>query len=68
MKAEELQRAVDMNNMKGFYRELKEVWAPQTKQFVHLKSSDGVVTFTNSKVWWQDEVNTFRNYSVFLGT
>ena len=27
--------------MKGFYSGLKEVWGPQTKQPVHLKSSDG---------------------------
>ena len=27
--------------MKDFYSELKEVWVPQTKQSVHLKSSKG---------------------------
>ena len=37
MKAEELQRAADRNDMKGFYSGLKEVWGPQTKQQpVHL--------------------------------
>ena len=41
MKAEEPQRAADRNDMKGFYSGLKEVWGPQTKQPVHLKSSDG---------------------------
>ena len=36
MKTEELQRAADRNDMKGFYSGLKEVGAPQTKQPVHL--------------------------------
>ena len=49
MKAEELQRADDRNDMKGFYSGLKEVWGPQTKQPVHLKSSDGLEIFTDSK-------------------
>ena len=49
MKAEELQRAVHRNDMKGFYSGLKEVWGPQTKQPVHLKSSDGLEIFTDSK-------------------
>ena len=49
MKAEELQRAADRNDMKGFYSGLKVVWGPQTKQPVHLKSSDGLETFTDSK-------------------
>ena len=50
MKAEELQRAADRNDMKCFYNELKEVWGPQTKQLVHLKLSDGVETFTVARV------------------
>ena len=49
MKAEELQRAADRNDMKGFYSGLKEVWGPQTKQPVQLKSSDGLEIFTDSK-------------------
>ena len=49
MKAEELQRSTDRNDMKGFYSGLKEVWGPQTKQHVHLKSSDGLEIFTDSK-------------------
>ena len=49
MKAEELQRAADRNDMKGFYSGLKKVWGPQTKQPVHLKSSDGLEIFTDSK-------------------
>ena len=39
MKMEELQRAADRNDMKGFYGELNEVWGPHTKQPVHLQSS-----------------------------
>ena len=35
--------------MKDFYSGLKEVWSPQTKQSVHLKSSDEVEPFTDSK-------------------
>ena len=49
MKADELQRAADRNDMKGFYSGLKEAWGPQTKQLVHLKSSDGLENFTNSQ-------------------
>ena len=49
MKAEELQRAADRNDMKDFYSGLKEVWGPQTKKTVHLKSSDGLQPFTYSK-------------------
>ena len=49
MKAEELQRAADRNDMKGVYSGVKEVWGPQTKQPVHLKSSDGLEIFTDSK-------------------
>ena len=68
MRTEELQRAADRNDMKGFYSGLKEVWGPQTKQPVHLKSSDGLEIFTDNKSVMQDGVNTFRNYSMFLGT
>ena len=49
IKAEKLQRAADRNTMKGFYSGLKKVWGPQTKQPVHLKSSDGLEIFTDSK-------------------
>ena len=68
MKADELQRAADSNDMKGVYRGLKEVWGPQTKQPVHLTSSDGLDIFTDSKSVMQDGANTFRNYSMFLET
>ena len=49
MKAEELQRTADRNDMKGFYSGLKKVWGPQTKQHVHLKSSDELEMFTDNK-------------------
>ena len=49
MKADDLQRAADRNDMKGLYSGLKEVWGPQKKQPVHLKSSDGLEIFTDSK-------------------
>ena len=45
----ELQRAADRNNMKGFYNGLKEVWEPKKKGPVHLKSTDGMETFSESK-------------------
>ena len=49
MKAEELQRSADRNDMKGFYNGLKEVWGPAKKEPVHLKSTDGMETFSDSK-------------------
>ncbi|KAK2157210.1 hypothetical protein NP493_1899g00003 [Ridgeia piscesae] len=44
-----VQRAADRNNMKGFYSRLKEVWGPKKKGPVHLKSTDGMETFSDSK-------------------
>ena len=35
--------------MKGFYNGLKEVWGPKKKGAVHLKSTDGMETFSESK-------------------
>ena len=49
MKSEELQITADRNEMKGFYSRLTEMWAPQTQQHVHLKSSGGLETFTDKK-------------------
>lgn len=49
MKAQELQRAADRNDMKGFYNGLKEVWGPEKKGPVHLKSTDGMETYSDSK-------------------
>ena len=48
MKAEELQRAADRNDMKGFHSGLKEVGGPHTKQSVHRKSSDESEILTDS--------------------
>ena len=45
----ELQRAADSNNMKGFYNGLKEVRGPKKNGPVHLKSTDGMDTFSDSK-------------------
>ena len=68
MKAGELQRAANRNDMKGFYSGLKEVWGPHTKQPVHLKSSNGLEIFTDSKSVMARWSEYFRNYSMFLGT
>ena len=45
----EHQRAADRNNMMGFYNGLKEVWEPKKTGSVHLKSTDGIETFSDSK-------------------
>ncbi|KAK2189058.1 hypothetical protein NP493_115g01018 [Ridgeia piscesae] len=48
-KAVELQRAADRNDMKGFYNGLKELRGPKKKGPVHLKSTDGMETFSDSE-------------------
>lgn len=48
-KAEDLQCSADKNDMKSFYTGLKEVWGPQTRSTVHLKSLDGNTTFSDNK-------------------
>ena len=48
-KAVKLQRATDRNDMKGFYNGLKEVWGAKKKGPVHMKSTDGIETFSHSK-------------------
>ena len=45
----ELQIPADRNNTKGFYDGLNEVWGPKKKGPVHLKSTDGMETFSDSK-------------------
>ena len=45
-----LHRAADRNHMKGFYNGLKEVWGPKRKGPVHLESTEGMETFSDSKV------------------
>ena len=65
----ELQRAADRNNVKGFYNGLKEVWGPKKKGPVHLKSTDGMETISDSeRIVAQDGVNTTRSYSMSLAT
>ena len=46
----ELQRAADRNNIKDFYNGLKAVCEPKKKGFVHLKSINGMETFSDSKM------------------
>ena len=41
--------AADRNDTKGFYNGLKEVWGPKKKGPVHLKSTDGMETFSDNK-------------------
>ena len=48
-KAVELLRDADRNNTKGFYNGLTEVWGPKKKGPVHLKSTHGMETFSDSK-------------------
>lgn len=48
-KAQELQTAADRNDMKAFYNGLKEVWGPQKKGPVKLKSADGLETISDNK-------------------
>jgi len=49
MKAEELQIAADRNNMKSFYNGPQEVWKRKKKITVHMKLTDGMETFSDSK-------------------
>ena len=63
-KAVELQRATDRNDMKGFYNGLKEVWGPKKKGPVHLKSTDGMETFSDSKrvvATWNENLQKLLN-------
>ena len=57
----ELQRAADRNDMKGFYNGQKEVWGPKKKGPVHLKSTDGMETFSDSKRVNYDRGCTYWN-------
>jgi len=45
----ELKRAADRNNTKDFYNALKEIWGSKKKEPFHLKSADGMETFSDSK-------------------
>ena len=62
----ELQRAGDRNNTKGFYNGLKEVWEPK-KGPVHLKSTDEMETFSDSKrvmARWSEHFQKLLNVPV----
>jgi len=50
MKAKELQRVADRNNMNGFCNGLKEVWGYEKKGSVHLKSADVTEISDNKRV------------------
>ena len=45
----ELKRVADKNDIKGFCNDLEEVWGSKKKRPVHLKSTDGMETFSDSK-------------------
>ena len=46
----ELPIAADRNDIKGFfYRGMREVWRPKKNGPVHMKSTDGMDTFSDSK-------------------
>ena len=60
----ELQRAADGNNMHGFYNRLKEVWGPKKKGSVHLKSTYGMETFSDSErvvARWNEHFQNLHN-------
>ena len=59
----ELQRAADRNDMKGFYSGLKEVWGPEKKGPVQLKSTDGMETFSDKTVVarWSEHFHKLLN-------
>ena len=50
--------------MKGFYNGLKKVWGPKKKGPVHLKSTDGTETFSDSKrlvARWSEDFQKLLN-------
>ena len=49
--------AADRNEMKDFDNGLKDVWRSTKKGPVHLKSTDGMETFSDSKRLSQDGMN-----------
>ena len=60
----ELQRAADRNDMEGFYNGLTEVRGPTKKGHVHLKSTYGMDTFSDSKrvvARWSEHFQTLPN-------
>ncbi|KAK2160823.1 hypothetical protein NP493_1625g00001 [Ridgeia piscesae] len=68
IKTMELHRADDRNNMKGFYNGLKQVWGPKKKGPVHMKSTYGMETFSDSKRVVARWSEPSRSYSTSLAT
>ena len=59
-----MQRAGDINYMKGFYSGLKEVCGPKTKGHVHLNSTYVMVSFSDSKrvlARWSEHLQKLLN-------
>lgn len=48
-KAKDLRRASDKNDMRCFYKQLKEVWGPQKRGATTLKSADGTELITDRR-------------------
>ena len=64
MKAEELQISADRSNTMGFYNGQKEVLGPKKYGPFHLKSTNGMETFSNSKrvmVRWREHFQKLLN-------
>ena len=68
IKTMELHRADDRNNMKGFYNGLKKVWGPKKKGPVHMNSTYGMETFSDSKRVVARWSEPSRSYSTSLAT
>ena len=63
-RAVELQRAADRNNMNGFYNGVKEMWGAKKNGPVHLKSTDGMETISDSKTVvarWSEHIQKLLN-------
>ena len=66
----ELPRAAERNDMKGFHSGLKEVWGPKKKGHFHLKSKDGMETFSDSKkvvARWSEHVQKLSTLHFNMG-
>ena len=58
--------AADRNDTKGFNNGLKEVWGPKKKGPVHMKSTDEMETFSDSKrvvARWNEHFQKLLNVS-----
>ena len=67
MKAVELHKYAKRNNMKGFYSGLKEVWGHRKKGPVHLKSTDGMETFSDNNIFVSRESEHFQKLTNIPG-